>query len=272
MPNIKEQPISTIDDITIFLKRREYDPDIKGYRAPYLYRGLPNDTYRLTTTLSRNCKNKQHILEESILRNFTKYAMINDPALAESKWRQMIMGQHHGLPTRILDWFYSSLVALHFATSSEAAADLDQHNGVVWEIDIEELNHLLPERYQEELRKEHAHLFTVKMLEKVVQELSQYDSDMRDSAMLLLEPSSIDSRIVNQYSFFSLVPKNIANVEDFLENHTKHTTKYIIDRTLRRELREMLDQMNINERMLFPGLDGTAKWIARHFYVSEENA
>ena len=70
----------------------------------------------------------------------------------------------------------------------------------------------------------------------------------------------------------SLVPKNIANVEDFLENHTKHTTKYIIDRTLRRELREMLDQMNINERMLFPGLDGTAKWIARHFYVSEENA
>lgn len=163
-------------------------------------------------------------------------------------------------------------MALHFATSSEATADLDQHNGVVWEIDIEELNHLLPERYQEKLRKEHAHLFTVKMLEEVVQELSQYDSDMRDSAMLLLEPSSIDSRIVNQYSFFSLVPKNIANVEEFLENHTKHTTKYIIDKTLRRELREMLDQMNINERMLFPGLDGTAKWIARHFYVSEENA
>ena len=46
------------------------------------------------------------------------------------------------------------------------------------------------------------------------------------------------------YSFFSLVPKNIANVEDFLENHTKHTTKYIIDKKLRRE---MLDQMNINE-------------------------
>lgn len=73
--NIKEQRISTIDDIAIFLKRREYDPDIKGYRAPYLYRGLPNDTYRLTTTLSRNCKDKQHILEESILRNFTKYAI-----------------------------------------------------------------------------------------------------------------------------------------------------------------------------------------------------
>lgn len=99
--NIKEQPISTIDDIAIFLKRREYDPDIKGYRAPYLYRGLSNDTYRLTTTLSRNCKDKQHILEESILRNFTKYAMINDPTLAESKWRQMIMGQHHGFPTRM---------------------------------------------------------------------------------------------------------------------------------------------------------------------------
>ena len=46
--NIKEYPISTIDDITIFLKRREYDPDIKGYRAPLslprpVQRHLPSD-------------------------------------------------------------------------------------------------------------------------------------------------------------------------------------------------------------------------------------
>lgn len=54
--NIKEQPISTIDDIAIFLKRREYDPDIKDYRAPYLYRGLPNDTYRLTTSFPETAK------------------------------------------------------------------------------------------------------------------------------------------------------------------------------------------------------------------------
>ena len=39
-------------------------------------------------------------MEPVILRNFTKYATIEDPKLGESVWRQMIVGQHHGLPTR----------------------------------------------------------------------------------------------------------------------------------------------------------------------------
>ena len=82
-----------------------------------------------------------------------------------------------------------------------------------------------------------------------------------------MEPFSIDARIINQYSFFSIVPKEITDVEAFLKEYTKYTTKYIIDKDMRIELRKMLDQMNMNERILFPGLDGTAEWIKRHFYV-----
>ena len=49
--------------------------------------------------------------------------------------------------------------------------------------------------------------------------------------------------------------------------HTKNTVKYVIDRSLRWRIRDMLDQLGISERIIYEGLDGLSKWIARHYYV-----
>ena len=46
--------------------------------------------------------------------------------------------------------------------------------------------------------------------------------------------------------------------------------KYVIDKKLRWELRDILDQLNINERMIYPGTAGIAQWLARHYYVKSE--
>ena len=72
------------------------------------------------TSLMRNCGDKASELETPLLENFIKYVSIEDPTIDESIWKAMIIGQHHGLPTRLLDWSHSTLVALHFAnTESE---------------------------------------------------------------------------------------------------------------------------------------------------------
>lgn len=259
---IREQRIEKFEMIWGLISKQPYDDKIDRNRSSYLYRGLPNISFKLETTLSRNCKGKERELEKPILRNFAKYASIEDPELSNSVWRQLIIGQHHGLPTRLLDWTYSPLIALHFATDGEETNDR-----VIWEIDIEEFNSLLPSEYTDQLQKESAHLFTVDMLEKVAHRLEQYDTDMKDRAMVLIEPPSIDQRIINQYSYFSIIPQSIQNIEEFLDKYTNHTTKYIIDSTLRWRIRDMLDQLNINERIIFPGLDGIATWIKRHYYV-----
>ena len=66
---------------------------------------------------------------------------------------------------------------------------------------------------------------------------------------------------------FSVIPMGMTDIEGFLDAHTKNTVKYVIDRNLRWRVRDMLDSLNISERLLYPGLDGLSKWIARHYYV-----
>ncbi|WP_294562235.1 FRG domain-containing protein [uncultured Traorella sp.] len=261
--------IKKIEDIIGVVLDQKYDVRIDRHRSSFLYRGLPNDSFTLTTSIERNCKEKWTDLEKPILRNFTKYAAMHMPDLKDSVWKQLIIGQHHGLPTRLLDWTYSPLIAMHFATSGEHLHEMDEHNGLIWKIDIEELNLLLPQKYQEALNREKAYLFTTDMMRNVVHDLESYDKDMSDQSMVFLEPPSFDERIINQYSYFSVVPKNIGCIEDFLDKYTHKTVKYIIDKDLRWEIRDMLDRLNINERIIFPDLDGLSNWLKRHYFVKE---
>jgi hypothetical protein len=234
-----------------------------------MYRGMPNADYRIVTSLQRICKGKRAILEPSILANFTKYAALEDPTIESSVWRQMILGQHHGLPTRLLDWSFSPLVGLHFATIEGDMEKLDDHDSVVWRIDVDELHDLLPQKYQEVMQRSRSTVFSIKMLQESCQSLQEYDEDMAGRAMLVVEPPSIEQRIINQFSFFAIVPLDIEDVADFLNRHTDKTVKYIIKKELRWRVRDLLDQLNISERIIYPGLDGLSSWLARHFFVKE---
>lgn len=275
----KSITIDSVRGIIKLLTNYYEDKRINRYRSSYLYRGLPNVDFRLETSLQRNCHDKKGELEKSLLRNFRKYALADNAQGGNSVWSQLTIGQHHGLPTRMLDWTYSPLMALNFAVTESSYASFDDHDCVVWAIDITEMNALLPEKYQEALNKENAFFFTIDMLNKKAPTLKRYDEDMteiisdgaelkpRARAMVLLEPPSIDQRIINQYSYFSVVPTIMDNIEGFLEEKTKNTKRYIIKKEVRWEIRDLLDTLNINERIVYPGIDGVAAWLKRHYYV-----
>lgn len=261
--------IDTIDKVLLLLKEQDEIASLNRFRNSFLYRGLPNVSQKLVTSLKRNCKEKQKELEPIILRSFTRYAINDDPAIGDSIWRQMIIGRHHGLPTRLLDWSHSPLIGLHFAMTETDMDSLDQHDCVVFRIDMRELSALLPARYQEPLKENKTLIMSVDMLNETAKSLDQYDEDMGDKAMVLVEPPSIDPRIINQYSYFSLIPNGMESIEDFLSNYTEHTIRYVIKKEIRWRVRDMLDQLNINERIVYPGLDGLSEWLARHYYVRE---
>lgn len=259
-----------IDDmfgVSQLLMEQRYRPDLDRYRSLHIYRGMPNNDYRIVTSLQRFCKHLRRRLEPAILSNFTKYAALEDPSIESSVWRQMILGQHHGLPTRLLDWSFSPLTSLHFAMTESNLDDMDSHDCVVWRIDVNELHAMLPPKYQAVMEREQTTVFSVKMLQEACEGPGEYDRDMMGNAMLIVEPPSIEQRIINQYSFFSIVPMDMEDVERFLEERTQQTVRFIIRKELRWKVRDLLDQLNISERIVYPGLDGLSRWLARHYYV-----
>lgn len=275
--SINEVKITTLEQINELIWNQEQDMSIDRYRTNSLFRGLPSSDYHLVTSLHRNCMEKSAVCEKPLLRNFSKYASLEYDFLNDNTWMQMVIGQHHGLPTRLLDWTYSVLVALHFATSCDDLTSIDKKDAVVWSIDIEEMNKRLPKKFRNILDKERAYLMTIDMLEKSIgkkgyEVLEEYDENLDSSAMVLLEPPSVDQRIISQYSYFSVIPSGMENdtddlgIEEFLATTSK-TYKYIIDKSIKWRIRDMLDQMNINERNVYPGLDGLTQWLKRHYYV-----
>lgn len=262
--------IDTVDGIKDLIFEQTYNETIDRTRSSYFYRGMRKADYNLSTSLSRNCKGAYAKLEQPMLENFINYVRIEDPSINESVWKAMVIGQHYGLPTRLLDWTHSTLVALHFATLEENLDKLGQRDCVVWRIDLRDLNRNLPRKYQEYLESKDTFVFSLDALAELAPNINQYDADMGDHAMVCFEPPSVDQRIVNQYSFFSAIPSGITDLEAFLDSHTENTVRYVINKSLRWELRDILDQLNINERMIYPGTAGIAQWLARHYYVKSE--
>ena len=267
---IKVVKIDTLDGVKDLLFEQTRNQENGRYRSAYFYRGMCDSRFDLSTSLQRNCKRLTGVLEGALLDNFTKYASIEDPSITESVWKAMIVGQHHGLPTRLLDWTHSTLVALHFANDVSNLQTLNENDCVVWRIDARELNLRLPSAYKDALNSKKTFMFSVDLLSSVVKSLDDYDQAMGNKSFVMVEPPSVDQRIVNQYSFFSIVPGGINDLIKFLDENTENTVKYVIDKSLRWDLRDILDQMNMNERIIYPGMDGIAKWLARHYFVKNK--
>jgi hypothetical protein len=80
-----------------------------------------------------------------------------------------------------------------------------------------------------------------------------------------MEPPAVDRRILNQFALFSLMSSPSAHLDEWLEQHPELCRKVRIPASLKWEIRDNLDQANINERVLFPGLDGLSRWLARYY-------
>ena len=76
---IKTVYIEDMDHLYELLNEQEFRSDLKRNRNLFVYRGQPDASYRIVTSLQRTCKGLKKELEFSILSNFTKYAALEEP-------------------------------------------------------------------------------------------------------------------------------------------------------------------------------------------------
>lgn len=270
-PVWNDVPVNNWDELMQALHSQSLIPLRKeqgGHRrSSFVFRGMSCASWPLKTSLERLGTPPERV-EQALLRSFGKYAPVGAFS-RQSEWERLAVAQHNGLPTRVLDWAASPLIAAHFATCERQYRELD---GVIWCVDADSvLENLLPQEMRGQLLGAQSYVYNVPLLDREFSELRTFDATDTESGdvMIFLEPPSIDARIQNQYGILSVMNGPAKSHDAFLrkrsETYPALVKRIVIKHEAKAEIRDMLDQNNISERMLFPGLPGLCDWLRRYY-------
>jgi len=185
-------------------------------------------------------------VERTMLEQFERMAPSFIPSLPGNRWEVLAIAQHHGLPTRLLDWTYNPYVAAWFAVGRPPR--VNQGPGVLWIHVPDYHDYVRPrERARSPL------------------ELSR----ARSIRPLIFEPPFITPRIRVQDGVFTLQPFNVERRRflaiDQYGTHRKCMTKIIIPTEAFADMADELNYVGVNAASLFPDLDGLSRKLMDDF-------
>jgi hypothetical protein len=140
MARVRHIPLDTWDDLTPTL-RGEFFADGQFSPGRYLFRGVSNHDYQLVSSFDRLFPSvvERGRLSTEMLEAFRQECLIHMPAeILERDDTVLALGQHHGLPTRLLDWSESPYVAAFFALDGALPHRMDpQRYAAIWVLHLD---------------------------------------------------------------------------------------------------------------------------------------
>ena len=102
----------------------DFDNAIEGISKTALCRGVSNHEYPLLPSLFRHADvESADLREHNLMWVFKTQAKAHLSTVPQNDIEWLAIAQHHGLPTRLLDWSLSPLVACFFAVESLSSSD-----------------------------------------------------------------------------------------------------------------------------------------------------
>jgi hypothetical protein len=219
--------IKAIEDFFGFLQT--YTKTTKLHR---MYRGVRLSTYKLIPSIGRlrtKRGEKLDIVKEKDL--FDNFRNMAHPYIEKSNYNTLellAIGQHHWLPTRLLDWTKNPLIAVYYAVEEPFTED-------------------------EEERNEYSCVY-IHNAETPVQLCETFDPFTIEEVKRYV-PKHLDKRIIAQEGLFTVhndphtawEPENLETV--------------FIHKDIRRKIKWVLYQLGVNSSTIYPDLDGIAKHV-----------
>jgi hypothetical protein len=248
-----EIEIKTTETFSDFLTEIER---ISEANSSIWFRGNSNQNYSLSPSIYRG--DYQPKYEQSFQTKFKSRALpylTNRPV--ENYWEWLFIMQHHGVPTRLLDWSSSALVALGFAIMFRGEdADTD---AAIWCLNPISLNErtrvvLTPEDKIPDIS-----------VNQNAQASFKIDAAARADYPIAITGPLNNKRIAAQKGTFTLFPNTHKfNLEDKDEAHN-FLTKIIIPNANIESFKKQLYYLGMTESTIYPDLNNLALEIKREF-------
>lgn len=203
-----------------------------------LFRGHSNESWDLLPSVKRKCTDieERYLTNEFKVKAPSRYSHC-PPVDDYSSWLALM--QHFGLPTRLLDWSYSPLVALYFAVSANNESNIP----CIWALSARTLN-------QSQGFDPVVYPINAWSFEELI--LPAFKKRPESNKVGVAMGIEFDSRIQLQQGAFTIHSTNIP-LNNF-ENASEFLYKFIIPRECKEELYKELQILGISKSYLFPDL------------------
>jgi len=258
-----------------------------SYLTTWVFRGQSNSLWPLQTTLERGAiLNNLDIreipeFEKKIIEKFKRRAFNYIEKLPEKEntleWLSLM--QHHGAPTRLLDFSYSYYVALFFSIEQalQDSAVFCLNKDLIYKEGLKtEKWRGLEDDYAYGTKEYCNYVLNEQILSPLVMLVEPYNLHERLSRQQGLFAIPFEGRqafeynlslTVNRYQKALPISNKIEEYNDLLSllNQECVLFKVIIPKDFHNEIRKELKLMNITSETLFPGIDGFAKSLNSEF-------